>query len=110
MLAKNDRYIPRPEKVDYGWGGYHVYVDRLEWRIIPDAATAASALVTGEVDWVEVPLPDLLPMLRKAPGVRVDRLDTHGVYPVIRPNFVTGPTTNPVVRRAMLAAIDQTDA
>ena len=109
MLAKFDRYVPRQEKVEYGWGGYHVKVDRVEWRIIPDAATAAGALTTGEVDWVENPLPDLLPMLRKAAGVTVGRLDTHGVFPVLRPNFILGPTANPVVRRAMLAAINQHD-
>src|ERR1019366_5155856 len=109
VMAKFDRYVPRQEKVEYGWGGYHVKVDRVEWRIIPDAATAAGALATGEVDWVENPLPDLLPMLRKAPGVTVGRLDTHGVFPVLRPNFIVGPTANPVVRRAMLAAINQTD-
>ncbi len=110
VLAKNDRYVPRAEKVEYGWGGYHVKLDRVEWRIIPDPATAASALTTGEVDWVELPLPDLLPMLRKAPGVTVGRIDTHGVMPVLRPNFIHGPTANPVVRRAMLAALNQVDA
>ena len=110
MLAKNERYVPRPEPVNYGFGGYHVKVDRVEWRIIPDSATAANALANGEVDWVENPLPDLLPTLRRAPGVKVERLDTHGIYPVMRPNFVTGPTTNVAVRRAMLAAIDQVDA
>ena len=109
VFAKYARYNPRPEKVEYGWGGYHVLVDRVEWRIIPDAATAAGALATGEVDWLEVPLPDLLPMLRRAAGVKVDRLDTHGIFPVLRPNFVTGPTANAAVRRAMVAAIDQTD-
>ena len=109
-MAKFERYVPRPEKVEYGWGGYHVKVDRVEWRIIPDAATAASALITGEVDWLEVPLPDLLPMLRRAPDVVVSRLDTHGVFPVLRPNFIVGPTANVAVRRAMLAAIDQDDA
>ena len=109
VFARNERYIARPEKVEYGWGGYHVKVDRVEWRVIPDAATAAGALATGEVDWVEMPLPDLLPTLRKAPGVKVERLDTHGIYPVLRPNFLHGPTTNPAVRRAMLAAIDQVD-
>jgi peptide/nickel transport system substrate-binding protein len=109
VFAKFDAYVPRPEPVEYGWGGYHVKVDRVEWRVIPDAATAANALATGEVDWVEVPLPDLLPALRRAPGVTVDRLDTHGVYPVMRPNFITGPTANVAVRRAMLLALDQTD-
>ena len=110
VFAKNERYVPRPEKVEYGWGGYHVKVDRVEWRVIPDAATAAGALATGEVDWVEMPLPDLLPMLRRAPGVTVGRLDTHGVMPVLRPNFIVGPTANAVVRRVMLAAVNQTDA
>jgi peptide/nickel transport system substrate-binding protein len=110
VFARNGRYVPRQEKVEYGWGGYHVKVDRVEWRIIPDPATAAGALATGEVDWVEMPLPDLLPMLRKAPGVTVGRIDTHGVFPVLRPNFIVGPTANAVVRRAMLAALDQADA
>jgi peptide/nickel transport system substrate-binding protein len=109
MMAKWERYVPRAEKVEYGWGGYHVKLDRVEWRVIPDPATAASALATGEVDWVEMPLPDLLPMLRKAPGVTVGRIDTHGVFPVLRPNFIQGPTANVVVRRAMLAAINQTE-
>jgi peptide/nickel transport system substrate-binding protein len=110
VMAKFDGYVPRQEKVEYGWGGYHVKVDRVEWRVIPDPSTAASALTTGEVDWVEMPLPDLLPMLRKAAGVKVGRLDTHGVFPVLRPNFIVGPTTNVVVRRAMVAALSQTDA
>ena len=108
-FARYDRYNPRPEKVEYATGGYHVLVDRVEWRIIPDAATAGAALATGEIDWIEMPLPDLLPNFRRTPGVRVERLDTHGIYPVLRPNFVAGPTMNPAVRRAMLAAIDQTD-
>ena len=109
VMAKNERYVPRQEKVEYGWGGYHVKLDRVEWRIMPDPSTAAGALATGEIDWVELPLADLVPMLRKTRGVTVDRIDTHGVFPVLRPNFIVGPTANPVVRRAMLLAIDQTD-
>ena len=109
MFAKFEGYKPRPEKVEYGYGGYHVHVDRVEWRVMPDPATSVAALMTGEVDWIEMPLPDLLPRLRKAPGVVVERLDTHGIFPVLRPNFVTGPTANVAVRRAMLAALDQTD-
>ena len=109
VFARNERYVPRQEKIDYASGGYHVHFDRVEWRIIPDAATAAAALATGEVDWVEVPLPDLLPMLRRAAGVTVGRLDTHGIFSALRPNFIQGPTANAAVRRAMIAAIDQTD-
>ena len=110
VFARNERYVPRNEPVEYGRGGYQAHFDRVEWRVIPDAATAAAALATGEVDWIEVPLPDLLPMLRRAQGVTVGRLDTHGIFPVMRPNCLVGPTTNPAVRRAMLLSLNQEDA
>ncbi len=40
-------------------------VDRVEWLIMPEPASAAAALQTGEVDWLESPPPDLLPLLRR---------------------------------------------
>ena len=95
--------------MSFSSGGLRVMVDRVEWQVIPDAATAANALVRGEVDWVETPLPDLLPMLRKAPGVTVGVLDRTGYYGVLRPNWEQGPTANIGVRQAMLAAIDQVE-
>jgi peptide/nickel transport system substrate-binding protein len=41
-------------------------VARVEWVAIPDPGTAAAALQTGEVDWVETPLADLVPQLRQS--------------------------------------------
>jgi peptide/nickel transport system substrate-binding protein len=86
-----------------------VLVDRVEWQIIPDPATAANALVTGSVDWLDSPLPDLLPMLKTKSDVVVAPVDIYGTFGGLRPNFLQGPTINPGVRRAMLAAIDQVD-
>ncbi|MFC7690461.1 hypothetical protein ACFQY5_13545 [Paeniroseomonas aquatica] len=43
-------------------------VDRVEWQILPDPATAANALINGEVDWIDQPLPDLLSRLKRARG------------------------------------------
>jgi peptide/nickel transport system substrate-binding protein len=106
-FAKFDRYVPRDEPPSYTAGGHRVLVDRLEWKMIPDGATAANALITGEVDWIEIPLPDLLPMLKKAAGVTTGVLDENGQICFLRPNHVTAPTSNAGVRRAMLAAIDQ---
>jgi len=106
-FAKFDRYVPRDEPASYTAGGHRVLVDRVEWKMIPDAQTAANALVTGEVDWVEIPLPDLLSTLKKAAGVKVGVLDTFGQICFMRPNHIAAPTSNPGVRRAMLAAIDQ---
>ena len=106
-FAKFDRYVPRDEPPSYTAGGHRVLVDRVEWKMIPDGATAANALVTGEVDWIEIPLPDLLPMLKRAPGVKTGVLDEYGQICFLRPNQVAAPTSNPAIRHAMLAAIDQ---
>jgi len=46
-------------------GGKRIASDRIEWVIIADQATAAAALQNGEVDWLELPLPDIVPMLRR---------------------------------------------
>jgi peptide/nickel transport system substrate-binding protein len=109
VYAKFDRYRPRDEAASYAAGGYRVMVDRVEWRIIPDAATAANALINGEVDWVDQPLPDLLPRLRQSRGVTVGALDQFGTFGALRPNQLHGATANAGVRRAMLAAIDQVE-
>jgi len=100
-------YVPRQEPVSYNAGGHKVNVDRVEWRVIPDPATAAAALVAGEVDWVELPQPDLMPMLAKASGVTTGLLDIYGTVSILRPNHLTSPTNNAALRRVMLAAIDQ---
>ncbi len=109
VFAKFDKYVPRPEPASFAAGGYRVLVDRVEWQIIPDAATAANALLTGSVDWLDSPLPDLLPMLQAKSDVVVAPVDIYGTFGGLRPNCTQGPTANPGVRRAMLAAIDQVD-
>jgi peptide/nickel transport system substrate-binding protein len=109
VFAKFDRYTPRPEPVSFAAGGYRAMVDRVEWRVIPDPATAANALTSGEVDWLDSPLPDLLPMLKARSDVVVAPIDIYGTFGGLRPNALQGPTANPGVRRAMLAAIDQVD-
>ena len=106
---KFDKYNPRNEPVSFCAGGLRALVDRVEWKIIPDPATAGNALANGEVDWVDSPLPDLLPMLRKTNGVTVGVVDIFGTYGQLRPNHLHGATANPGVRRAMLAAIDQVE-
>ncbi|GGC47014.1 ABC transporter substrate-binding protein [Siccirubricoccus deserti] len=109
VFAKSDRYRPRDEPASHCAGGHRVLVDRVEWQFIPDAATAANALINGEVDWIDQPLPDLLPRLRRARGVTVGVIDSYGTFGAIRPNHLHGPTANAGVRRALMAAIDQVE-
>jgi peptide/nickel transport system substrate-binding protein len=108
-FARFDQYAPRDEPPSYMAGGHRVLLDRVEWKMIPDAATAANALVTGEVDWVEIPLPDLLPQLRKAPKIRTGVLDKAGQIMFLRPNHLIAPTNLATVRQTMLAAMNQTE-
>ena len=108
-FARFERYAPRQEPPSYAAGGHHVKLDRVEWRIIPDPATAANALTTGEVDWLELPQPDLVPMLKRQSGVNTGLLDIYGTVGHLRPNHIQGPTANAGVRRAMVAAINQQD-
>jgi len=109
-FVRFDRYVPRQEPASYTAGGHQARLDRVEWRIIPDPATAAAALAAGEVDWLELPQPDLIPMLKRDSGVTTGLLDIYGTVALMRPNNLHAPTNNPGVRRAMLAAIDQREA
>jgi len=109
VYARNENYVPRQEKPVVWSGGKMAYFDRVEWHILPDAATAASALQTGEVDWLERPLLDLVPKLSKAPGVTVEQVDPLGFFSILWTNNAAPPFDNPKLRRALLPAINQED-
>jgi len=51
VFEKFADYVPRQEKNSWFAGGKQMLVDRIEWVVIPDPATAAAALQNGEVDW-----------------------------------------------------------
>jgi peptide/nickel transport system substrate-binding protein len=109
VYARFDRYQPREEAPDFTAGGKSVKVDRVEWNVMPDPATASAALQSGEVDWLEQPLIDLLPLLRRNPNIRVETLDPFGVVGVVVFNHLHPPFDNVKLRRALLPAIDQTE-
>jgi peptide/nickel transport system substrate-binding protein len=106
VLTRFAGYEPRQEAPNGTAGGRVPKVARVEWRAIPDPATAAAALMKGEVDWLETPLPDLVARLRQSRDVVVDIADPHGNYMLLRPNNVAGPTANVAVRQAIMAALD----
>ena len=107
--AKNPKYLPRQEPPSYYSGGKVVNFDRVEWKIMPDPATASEALQRGEVDWWENPLIDLLPMLKTAPGVKLEVLDPLGALGVVGVNHTQPPFDNPKLLQAILVAINQQD-
>ncbi len=103
------KYTPRAEPPSYWAGSKQVYVDRVEWHVTPDPATAASALQQGEVDWVENPLFDLLPMLRKQANLQLFAIDPLFFPAILALNHTQPPFDNEKLRQAILPAIDQTE-
>jgi peptide/nickel transport system substrate-binding protein len=102
-------YRPRSEAPSWAAGGKVAKVDRVEWRIIPDAAVATAALNTGEVDWYEQPPVDLLPQLSRNRDVKVELIDPLGSMAMLRFNHLHPPFDNPAVRRAVMMAVNQAD-
>ena len=109
VFERFDGYVPRAEKSDWLAGGKRVFFDRVEWRIIPDPATAAAALQNGEVDWWENPISDLVPALRGNAEVRLDIADPLGNIGDTRFNHLFPPFDDVRVRRAVMMATSQAD-
>ena len=99
---RNADYVPRQEPADWTSGGKVMHFDRVEWKIIPDAATAAAALQNGEVDWYEQVHADLLPVLRKHPDVVIGSANPTGFNAVLRFNHLHPPFNNVAIRRAVM--------
>ncbi|MDJ0389593.1 ABC transporter substrate-binding protein [Roseomonas sp. E05] len=109
VFERFERYQPRPEPASWLAGGKRMRVERIEWLIMPDGATAAGALQAGEVDWLETPLPDLLPMLERNRDIRTGIANDLGAVSGIRLNHLLPPFDDVRVRRALLTAVNQDD-
>jgi peptide/nickel transport system substrate-binding protein len=102
-------YVPRGERPSWLAGSKRILIDRAEWMVLPDPATAAAALQTGEVDWWENPINDLLPPLKKNQNITVDVADPLGNVGALRINHLHPPFNDVRARRAILMAMSQQD-
>ena len=110
VYEKFEGYVPRGDgEAGLSSGPKIVNVDRVEWLTMPEAATAAAALQSGEVDWLETPAPDLLDVLRRDKRLVVKTHDTTGQMAILRFNTLIPPFDNQALRRAVLRAVDQTE-
>jgi peptide/nickel transport system substrate-binding protein len=110
VYRRFEGYVPRSGGQPSFMAGPKVaHVDRVVWRVLPDAATAAAALQAGEVDWWEEATPDLIPLLQRRRNLKVEVRDTGGYLAMIRLNHLVPPFDNPAIRRAILSAIHQAD-
>jgi peptide/nickel transport system substrate-binding protein len=100
-------YVPRQEEPSWFAGGKRIAAERIEWVVMPDPGTVAAALQTGEIDWWENPIPDLVPMLRKNRNVIVDIADPRRMIGLLVMNHLFRPFNDVRARRAILMAMSQ---
>jgi peptide/nickel transport system substrate-binding protein len=106
---KFDGYVPRQEAPDWTTGGKVANFQRIEWKIIPDAATASAALQSGEVDWYEQVQADLVPLLRRSSDIAFGPSNPQGYIAGLRFNHLQPPFNDVRLRRAVLTAVSQED-
>jgi peptide/nickel transport system substrate-binding protein len=109
VYVKFDKYKPRSEPASGLSGGKVVKVDRVEWVAISDQQQAVNALLAGEVDYIEAPSHDLIPLLKGDRNITLVDWNPLGNQYVLRPNHLQRPFDNPKVRQALLYAFNQKD-
>src|SRR6266702_4623894 len=109
VFEKNKDYVPRKEAPSWTSGGKMVKVDRVEWITMADAQTAVNALQSGDIDFLEVPSYDILPVLAANKDLKVETPNKLGLQTVGRMNFLLPPFADVKVRRAALLAMNQKD-
>ncbi len=107
VYIKNPDYVARNEPASGTAGGKVAKADRVEWLVMPDQQTAQAALINGEVDLIEAPQMDFIPMLRDAKGVQVQTAATFGVQGILRMNHLQPPFDNVKARQGMAALVSQ---
>jgi peptide/nickel transport system substrate-binding protein len=109
IYEKNKDYVPRSEPPSWTSGGKVVKVDRVEWITMPDAQTAANALQTGDIDLLERPSFDMIPILQADKDLTSGVMNGLGFQTIGRMNFLYPPFDNNKVRHAALVAMNQKD-
>ena len=108
---KLDKLVPRERAELVKFAGYWdktriAQADRIILLPIPDALTRANALMSGQVDLIETPPPDVVPQLIKG-GFKIVKNVTPHVWPYHFSTYPGSPWTDIRVRKAVNLAIDR---
>ena len=109
VYVKNAKYKPRSEPANGLSGGKVVKLDRVEWIAMPDVQTQVAAIQNGEIDMIESPGHDLLPLLAKDKNITLVNFNPTGNQYVFRFNSTAKPFDNAKVRHAVFVAFAQED-
>jgi peptide/nickel transport system substrate-binding protein len=107
-VDRNPAYVPRQEKPDFLAGGKVVKVDRVTMKTIPDVSTAATALLAGEIDYLQYVPFDWIPRLQRDPHIKLMSLGGLDMFQGnYRLNQASPPFNDPAVRRVLWKLVDQ---
>jgi peptide/nickel transport system substrate-binding protein len=110
VYRKNPDYVPR-EGEPSGFSGAKIpKVDKIELVWIDDSQTRMQALIAGEIDLLEQPAVDFVPILEGDPNINVIRtgaVDSH--WGTIRINHLHPPFDKPEMRQALYHLVNQED-
>ena len=106
---KRGQYIELERNPDY-WDKGKPYLDRVIFKVVPDTASRAAALETGEVLYAPydaVPFGDV-ERLKREPSLRLETrgYDYHSQFYMVQFNLRNPYLANPQVRYAIAQAID----
>jgi peptide/nickel transport system substrate-binding protein len=108
VFDRNPAYVPRAEQPDFLAGGKAVKIDHLVLHVMPDTSTQVSALLLGEIDYLQYVPFDWIDRLEKSPAIKLIGLDGLGAFGgsyII--NHATGPFADPAVRRVLWKLVNQ---
>lgn len=99
-----DRIVLR--RFDQYWRRDRPYLDQIVWRVIPDPIARENLLLTGEIDFNDIPVFERLPRLRQNPNLVVDQVTgwnwDYMTFDVAKPPF-----DKKAVRQAISYALDR---
>ncbi len=107
QLARFDGYKPRSEKAD-GFGGARIAkLDEIRFVPVPDANTRVEAAIAGQYDYVDSLPVEAFARLEK--GKAKPALLNNFGWPIFVMNNKEGPLKNEKIRKAVQAALSETD-
>jgi peptide/nickel transport system substrate-binding protein len=110
VLTRNAHYVPRAEPADFVSGGKKVLIDELVLKTIHDDSTSASALIAGEIDYLQYLPFDWLGKLEADSDLSIMTLSGVDMFQGnFRLNHASGPFADPDVRRVLWQLVDQNE-
>lgn len=109
VYRKFEKYVPRSEPASLAAGGKVVYVDEVQSLYMPDAGVAMAAMASGQIDLMESPPTDLLPLLEQNPDITVAGNDPLGYQLFMVINHLQPPFDDVNARQALLWGNKQSD-